>query len=131
MTPTMLFTWLTLFAFVTGGCERAQPINPDLGRAEVGMGLDATAHAIWHEHLRTIGEIVDGANVSPERFSDAVTFFEQLTGITVPFDHSLASDLYPTKETRSALEPLRSWYHANGHRLYWDEADRRVKVRAS
>ncbi len=79
------------------------------------------AREIWHEHERVISDIAKRERVDLEAYEEAVIFFEKLTRITVPSNHSPFVYAMPTKDTATALEPLRRWYHENRSRLYWDE----------
>lgn len=86
------------------------------------------AHAIWHEHERVISDIAIGKRVNLHDFEESVRFFEKLAKITVPSDHSTFIDVMPTKDTATALEPLRRWYADNKSRLYWDEERGEVRL---
>lgn len=86
------------------------------------------AHAIWHEHERVISDIAEGKRVDLEAFEEAVIFFWKLTRVTVPSNHSTFIYAMPTKETATALEPLRRWYAENKSRLYWDEERGEVRL---
>lgn len=86
------------------------------------------AQEFWHQHERVISDIALGKRVNLDEFHEAVLFFEKLTDITVPSDHSIFIDSMPTEDTATALGPLRGWYAKNKHRLYWDEESNEVKL---
>lgn len=86
------------------------------------------AQEIWRDHERVISDIAMGKRVNLEEFEDAVHFFERLTKITVPSNHSTFIDTMPTKDTPAALEPLRRWYAENQDRLYLDEEHHEVRL---
>lgn len=83
---------------------------------------------IWHEHERVISEIAKGERVDLDAYEEAVIFFEKLTSITVPSNHSPFVYAMPTEDTATALEPLRQWYGENKSRLYWDEERGEVRL---
>ena len=86
------------------------------------------AHEIWHQHERVLSDIAMGKRVNLDEFHEAVLFFEKITNITVPSDHSMFIDSMPTQDTASSLEPLRGWYAKNKQRLYWDDESNEVKL---
>lgn len=86
------------------------------------------AQEIWLEHERVISEVAAGKRVNLDDFESAAHFFEKLTKISVPSDHSTFIDRMPTRETATSLIPLRRWYAENGNRLYWDEGRHEVKL---
>lgn len=86
------------------------------------------AHAIWHEHERVISDIAEGKRVDLDAYEEAVIFFERLAKIDVPSNHSPFVYAMPTKDTATALEPLRRWYAENKNRLYWDEERGEVRL---
>jgi hypothetical protein len=86
------------------------------------------AREIWREHERVVIDAAAGRRVHLDDFADAVLFFERLTGIYVPSEHSTLIDAMPNKDTASAVEPLRRWYQENKYDLYWDEQRREVRL---
>lgn len=86
------------------------------------------AHEIWHEHEQVISDIAMEKRVDLDAYGEAVFFFEKLTKITVPSNRSPFIDAMPTKDTATALEPLRRWYAENKSRLYWDEERGEVRL---
>jgi hypothetical protein len=87
------------------------------------------AHEIWLANERVIE---DAAMRRPGRLSDfeeACHFFWKLTGISVPgnFSTYLGVNL-PSKDTATALVPLRRWYAENKDRLYWDKESDEVRL---
>ena len=86
------------------------------------------AQEIWHQHERVLSDLAMEKRVDLDEFHEAVLFFEKLTNITVPSDHSLFIDSMPIQDTAAALEPLRGWYAKNKHRLYWDEENNEVRL---
>jgi hypothetical protein len=84
--------------------------------------------AIWKEHERVVIDAANGRRIDLNEFSEATLFFERLTGINVPSEHSTFVDAIPNKNTGSALEPLRCWYEENRDRLYWDDQRREVML---
>lgn len=89
----------------------------------------AKAQAVFLSNERVIEHSAKLRHVDLNRFDEASSFLETLTGISVPGDHNLAADWYPTRETAKAIKPLRHWYAVNKDRLYWDEATKAVKLR--
>lgn len=83
---------------------------------------------MWRNHERVLSDVAIGKRVNLDDFEEAVRFFENLTKITVPVDHSTFIDAMPTKDTATALEPLRRWYSENQDRLYWDEEKHEVRL---
>lgn len=86
------------------------------------------AQEIWHQHERVLSDIAMEKRVDLDEFHEAVLFFEKLTNITVPSDHSMFIDSMPTQDTATALAPLKGWYAKNKDRLYWDEESNEVKL---
>jgi hypothetical protein len=86
------------------------------------------AQEIWRSHECVISDVAMGKRVNLDEFEDAVRFFEKLTTIPVPSNHSTFVDTMPTKDTAKALEPLRRWYSENQDRLYWDEEQYEVRL---
>lgn len=75
-----------------------------------------------------INDIAIGKRVNLDDFEAAVLFFEKLTPITVPSNHSTFIYAMPTKDTATALAPLRRWYSENKNDLYWDEEHNEVRL---
>jgi hypothetical protein len=86
------------------------------------------AQEIWREHEGVIVDVAAGKRVNLDDFEAAVRFFEKLTKITVPSNHSTFIDVMPTTDTAASLEPLRRWYAENQDRLYWDEEQYEVRL---
>jgi hypothetical protein len=86
------------------------------------------AQEIWRGHERVISDVAMGKRVNLDEFESAVRFFEGLTKINVPSNHSTFIDTMPAKDTSAALEPLRRWYAKNQDRLYWDEEQHEVRL---
>jgi glucan phosphoethanolaminetransferase (alkaline phosphatase superfamily) len=86
------------------------------------------ARAIWFEHEQVLSFAAMGKPVNLSDFRAAALFFNKLTGINVPVDHSAFIDAMPNQETAAALEPLRRWYAENKDRLYWDEERQEIML---
>lgn len=110
-------------------CSRQSDSTKEPLAAASTPEADPRAEALWSKHLETIEHAAQTGYSDRRAFYEACKFFEDLTGITVPFDHSAVADFYPTRDTAKALEPLRAWYAANGDRLLWDETSKAVKLR--
>lgn len=91
-------------------------------------GPQREAQEIWRKHEHVISEVAAGKRVNLDDFEAAVHFFEKLTKISVPSNHSTFIDAMPTQETATSLIPLRRWYAENGNRLYWDKEQHEVKL---
>ncbi len=113
----LLISYLTIGILVVLGCQT---------RAERGQ---ARAQEEWAKHERLIERAAEGQRVSAQGFAEAHDFFERLTGIGVPADHSALELFYPASDVGRALPPLRKWYAANKERLEWDEVKRQVILR--
>lgn len=68
--------------------------------------------------------------VDRDRFEEARAFFLELTGISVPVDHSQEVGWYPTRKTGVVIAPLRHWYADHKDELYWDQEDQMVYLRS-
>ena len=86
------------------------------------------AQELWHQHERVISDAATGKRVDLDDFDEAVYFFEKLTNIVIPSNHSTYIESMPTKDTGAALEPLRRWYSNNKNRLYWDKEHNEVRL---
>jgi hypothetical protein len=84
------------------------------------------AQEVWSRHEAVIVKISRREKVDLKSFEEACLFFENLTGITVPGDHSPVIDWFPTKDTPKALQPLRQWYADHQDQLVWDPASKKV-----
>lgn len=107
----------TMLAGSLSGCSN----EADLSRER--------AQATFLANERIIEHAARLRDVDLNRFDEASRFVNKLTGISVPGDHNLVADWYPTPETAQAIRPLRRWYAANKDRLYWDESAKMVKLR--
>lgn len=79
-------------------------------------------------HELVVEAAARGEPVDLKDFRKAAVFFDELTRITVPGEHSPLIDWMPNKDTASALLPLRRWYAKNRDRLYWDDQSKRVRL---
>jgi hypothetical protein len=86
------------------------------------------AQETWRRHELVVEAAARGEPVDLKVFWKAVVFFNELTGITIPGEHSPLIDWMPNKDTASALQPLRRWYEKNKDRLYWDDQSKRVRL---
>jgi hypothetical protein len=86
------------------------------------------AREIWKQHFNVVDAAARKDAVDPERFWEAALFFEKLTGITTPGEHSTLIPYIPTEETGKALTSLSHWYAENQYRLYWDAERKEVAL---
>lgn len=123
-----LFSLVGVLGILLSGCQ-ADPAKVEApARSTALHQADAKAQALWQENVATVEKAASGAAVYGDSFERACLFLYEVSGISVPGNGSYAG-WGPSKDTGTALEPLRNWYSANGDRLYWDEAAQKVKVR--
>jgi hypothetical protein len=85
----------------------------------------------WARQEDLLVQVANRQAVDLDHFEKACNFFLDLTGISVPVDHSPELGLIPTAESSKALVPLRRWYAAHKNDLYLDEGYRKVILRSA
>jgi hypothetical protein len=90
--------------------------------------IDPRVVSLWRHHEQAVERAILGSQKN-DVFDSACLFYHELTGIEIDANIFTLGSL-PGPEARADLELIRAWYRANQHRLYWDEADRTVKVRS-
>jgi hypothetical protein len=84
---------------------------------------------MWKRHEDVIAmALASGVTREPET-TEALAFFERVTGI--PARHIEGTYVGPlvTKETAEDLQSWRDWYARNQARLYWDEKNQSIRRR--
>ena len=88
----------------------------------------APAHEAWRTNLRTLEEFVAGEpGITEDEISEAVRFFEGLTGIDIKLDVQYHIPI-PTEETAAGIQQLTRWYAKNRDRLAWDPTNGTVRL---
>jgi hypothetical protein len=61
------------------------------------------------------------------KVNPAIDFLEQVTGISSHSDVNYLGRFYPTKED---YDNWLNWFKNNKSRLYWDDREKKVKVKS-
>lgn len=93
----------------------------------VGPLIHTRVDQVWKYHEQVFAAAIEGPS-DEDQFLATCKFFEELTGIQLHLEFFTMGAL-PTPESREDLRVLRAWYMENRARLYWDEAESRIKVR--
>jgi hypothetical protein len=78
------------------------------------------AQDIWKEHESIVAHAVhDGEPYDTDQFVRSVDFFREVAGIEVSVE-IYTMGYMPIAQTSEDLELVRTWFAANGDRLYYD-----------
>ncbi len=87
------------------------------------------AKKVFTSHIENVEKFINlpiGKSIDGDEFLPSVMFLEELTGIEC--DTTLSFD--PMKEpSKKNLKAWKKWYGKNKDKLYWDDIDRKVKVK--
>src|SRR6476620_1132601 len=84
------------------------------------------APAIFEQNLSVVESLYKGQAFDLNTIYDARSFLIDVTGIKPEIEKSFDMPIVPSKKI---VKSWRKWYKKNKQRLYWDEVEKKVKVK--
>ncbi len=88
--------------------------------------VENRAQAIFNNNILVIEKYLKGETIEGTGLNDSVLFLEGLTGIKSDIFEGIDKLLDPTEKN---LQDWKNWYKNNKNLIYWDEKEKKVRLK--
>lgn len=87
------------------------------------------AQEIYLNHLQTIESFVkvESNSIEGNTLDEAILFLESITSISSSVTQNYDPQKFPSQQN---LDDWKMWYSENKQLLYWDDLDKKVKIKS-
>jgi hypothetical protein len=84
------------------------------------------AQELFRKNLSVFDDIEKGKSFSLNMIYESRAFLIDLTGIKYQMEKEFEMPIFPPKKT---IKEWKNWFEKNKNNLYWDDSDKKVKLK--